>query len=79
MSTPYKIINNVSSTRVSPQHREVLQLSKDTRVGDWFPFEDYTEIRVYGSELSAYQLPVFMPMRIFSLELIMHSLNAKQI
>jgi len=79
MSTAYKIITNVSPPRVFPLHREILQLSKDIVVGDWFLFKDYIEIEVYGSELPPYQLLMFMPTRIFSLGFIRHSLNLDQI
>lgn len=79
MATGYKIINGDSPPRSLPQHKRILQLNKDTTMGDWYLFEDYTEIRVYGSKLPPYQLPIFMPMRIFALEFITQSLNTYQI
>lgn len=40
---------------------------------------EYTEIMVYGCEIPSYYLHVFMPMRIFTLELIIKSLHMDQI
>lgn len=47
-------------------------------MGDWYIFEDYTKIRLYVVEVPPYHLPIFFPMRIFSLESIRHSLNVDQ-
>lgn len=79
MSTAYKIIYNVSPLRILPQRNAILQVRKDIKVGDWYLFEDYTEIRVYGSKLPPYHLLVFMPMRTFALEFIPQRLHADQI
>jgi len=44
-------------------------------VGGKYLFEDYIEIRVYGFEQPPYPFPLFIPMRIFSLDFIKHSLK----
>jgi hypothetical protein len=48
-------------------------------VGDWYIFENYTEIRVYGSELRPFLLPIFLTPRIFALEYIRQRLNSDDI
>ena len=45
-----------------------MQLSKKSKIGDWYLYEDHTVIRVYGCELCPFRLPKYVPMRIFSLE-----------
>ena len=39
-------------------------------VGDWFCFEDYTLIRVYGFEGEPFRLPKFTTRRIFAIEFL---------
>lgn len=79
MAIAYKIVHNVFPPRIMPQQKDILHLSKDTRVGDWYFFEEYTEIRGYGCELPPYHLPMFVPMRIFALKFIRQSLHRDQI
>ena len=42
-------------------------------------YDDYSEIRLYGAGIEPYRLPIFVPMRLFSLEFIRQSLNVDQI
>ena len=53
---------------VSPEIKRVLQLSKQSKVGDWYLYQNHTEIRIYGCQLAPYKLPKYLPMRSFSLE-----------
>ena len=39
-------------------------------VGDWFLYEDYTVLRVYGFMEEPYKLPAFLTKRIFVLEFL---------
>jgi hypothetical protein len=79
MSKSYQIIHNQVPPRIFPECKKLLQLSPDKRVGDWYIFEHYTEIRVYGCQLSPFRLPVFMTPRIFSLEYVRKRLNSDEI
>jgi len=75
----YKILNGSLPPTFLPKAQECLQLSKDVRCGDWFIFEEYTEIRLYGASVKPYKLPKFAPMWLFSLEFIRQSLNVDQV
>jgi len=44
------IIHNDVLPRSIPDIKQILQLSPDTKVGDWFLFQEYKVIRVYGFE-----------------------------
>ena len=46
-------------------------------VGDWFCFEDYTLIRVYGFEGEPFRLPKFTTRRFFALEFLRQRLIAE--
>ena len=61
--------------RISDEIKRVLQLSEQIRAGDWYLYQNHTEIRVYGTTLIPYKLPKYLPMRLFSLEYIRHILN----
>lgn len=77
MAIAYRIIHGASAPRIFPQQKELLQLSKDVVVEDWYLYEDYMELWDYRCELHPYCLPVFVPMRIFALEFIWHLLNVE--
>jgi hypothetical protein len=75
MSKSYHIIYNEVPPRIFPKCKKLLQLSPDKRVGDWYIFENFTETRVYGSELQPFLLLTFLTPRIFALEFIRQRLN----
>jgi len=54
--------------RLSTEMQKNLHLSKDYSIGDWYFYQNHTEIRIYGCELSPYKLPKYVPMRLFALE-----------
>lgn len=67
----YPVMNMLTGNtqpRVSQEIKRVLQLAKNSKVGDWYLYHNHTEIRVYGCQLAPYKLPKYLPMRIFSLE-----------
>ena len=70
LSIAYSIINRSPSPFILPKAQCFLQLSKDVKVGDWFLFDDYADIGLYGEEVALYRLPIFVPMRLFSIEFI---------
>ena len=47
-------------------------------VGDWFCFEDYTLIRIYGFEGEPFRLPKFTTRRLFALEFLRQRLAAEK-
>lgn len=61
-------LNSSTQPRISTEIKRVLQLAKNSRVGDWYLYPNHTEIRIYGYELPPYKLPKYLPMRLFSLE-----------
>jgi len=63
-------------SRLSGDIKKILQLSKNYRIGDWYFYQDHTEIRIYGCELCPYKLPKYVPMRLFSLEYFRQLINA---
>ena len=62
------LLTRNSPPRISDDIKNILQLSKQYRVGDWYLYQNHTEIRVYGCELSPFKLPKYVPMRLFVLE-----------
>jgi hypothetical protein len=45
MSLAYEIIHDQAPPRIFPECKILLQLSPDKMVGDWYLFENHTEIR----------------------------------
>ena len=61
----YSIMNGSPVPFLLPKAQIFLQLSKDVKFGNWFVFEDYAEIRLYGADLEHFRLHPFVPMRMF--------------
>lgn len=59
--------------------RRILQLSKQLKVGDWYLYQNHTEIRIYWCELAPYKLPRYLPMRLFALEYYKQIINSNEI
>jgi len=59
----YHLVVNLLSDRPDPRINEEIQiflhLSDLSKIGDWFLYQNYTEIRVYVCELAPYKLPKF--------------------
>lgn len=62
------ILLGSSPPRISAYIRRVLQLLKQYKVGDWYLYQNHTEITIYGCRLAPYKLPKYLPMRLFSLQ-----------
>jgi hypothetical protein len=67
------------SHRINDEFQRILHLSDNTKMGDWYLYQDHTEIRVYGCELAPYKLPKYLPVRIFALEYIRQIINSDDI
>jgi len=65
--------------RISADIRRVLQLSKQYKVGDWYLYQNHTEIRIYGCKLAPYKLPRYLPMRLFSLDYYRKIINFDEV
>lgn len=61
--------------RISLEIKKVLYLTEQGKVGDWYLYNNYIDIRIYGFEIPLYILPNFVPVRIFSLKYIRQMLN----
>jgi hypothetical protein len=73
------MLAGVPEPRVNDEVRRVLHLSENTKTGDWYLYQNHSEIRVYGCELAPFKLPKYMPVRIFSLEYIRQIMNSDDI
>jgi len=65
--------------RISADIERVLQLSKQYKVGDWYLYQNHTEIRIYGCEIPPYKLPRYLPIRLFALEYYRKMINFDEI
>jgi hypothetical protein len=65
--------------RINEEVQRILQLSDNAKTGDWYLYQNYTEIRVFGCELAPYKLPRYVPVRIFALEYIRQIMNSDDI
>jgi hypothetical protein len=79
----YHPVVSMLSGRLEPQINEeihrILHLLDLAKTGDWYLYQNHTEIRVYGCELAPYKLPKYFPVRIFSLEYIRQKRNSEDI
>lgn len=55
------ILKNALQTRINEEIKRILHLSNQAKTGDWYLYQNYTEIRVYGYELAPYKLPKIPP------------------
>ena len=72
-------MHSATEPRVSEEIKKVMQLTEQVRTADWYLYQNYTEIRVYASELAPYKLPKYLSMRIFSLEYIRQMIDADEV
>jgi len=70
MATTYTLIHNEHPPRIFSKCIIFLQCNPKLKYGDWYIFEDYTILRIYGLELKPYKLPIFLTPRVFSFEYI---------
>jgi hypothetical protein len=65
--------------RINEEIQRILHLSDLAKMGDWYLYQNHTEIRIYGCELAPYKLPKYLPVRIFALEYIRQMINSDDI
>jgi hypothetical protein len=73
------MLAGVPEPRVNDEVRRVLHLSENAKTGDWYLYQNHSEIRVYGCELAPFKLPKYIPVRIFALEYIRQIMNSDDI
>ena len=73
------LLSSNSEPRIMEEIRKSLQLSDQTKTGDWYLYQNYTVLRIYGCELAPYKLPKFLPTRIYSLQYIRQMLNVDEV
>ncbi len=65
-----QLLNSQAKPIIGEDIKKTFHLSEQTKTRDWYLYQNYTEIRIYGSELAPYKFPEYVSMRIFSLEYI---------
>jgi hypothetical protein len=73
------MLSGRSEPRINEEIQRILHLSDLAKTGDWYLYQNHTEIRIYGCELAPYKLPKYLPVRIFSLEYIRQMINSDDI
>lgn len=76
MPTLHKLIFGSFMLRISKDLKLLLQNPMET-VGDWFCFENYIVIKVYGFEREPFRLPRFISRSLFALEFLRQRLVAE--
>ena len=64
MAAIYKLIFDSTMLRIQEDFKLLVQNPVEA-VGDWFCYQDFTILRVYGFEGEPYKLPKFLTRRIF--------------
>ena len=54
------MLSGTPPPRMSPEIRRVLHLNINHQVGDWYLYQNHTEIRIYGCQLAPYKIPKYL-------------------
>lgn len=73
------LMSSTPLPRISENIVKELQFIDQAITGDWYCYQNYTEIRVFGCELPPYKLPKYLPVRIFALDYLRQRLNADEV
>jgi len=73
------LLSGIVEPRISEEIKIIMQLTDQARIGDWYLYQNYTNLRIYGCELAPYKLPNLLPMGIFALEYIGKMINADEV
>jgi len=73
------MVTSTIQPRISQEINRELQLAKKSKVGDWYLYQNHTEIRVYGYQLAPYKLPKYLLMRIYALEYFRKIINLDEV
>ena len=69
------LLHKLEQPRVSEEMKRILQLSEQSKVGDWYLYEKHTELRIFGTILFPFKLPKFLTIRVFALQYLRQILN----
>jgi hypothetical protein len=78
MAKAYSMMFGSLPAKIYTELKKKLQLSPNVKVGDWFLFEKYTVIRVYGFKEEPYLFPTFLDPKIYTLDCIRQRLFSYQ-
>ena len=78
-SRVYFFIFEANYPRVPQHFQAYLHPQAENHIGDWFLYQDYIVIKVYGCEEQPYKLPVFLTPRIFALEVLRQRLHSNEL
>jgi hypothetical protein len=73
------MLSSRTKPRINEEVHRILHLSDLAKTGDWYLYQNHTEIRVYVCEFPPYRLPKYLPVRIFALEYIKHMVKSDDI
>jgi hypothetical protein len=73
------MLNDRPEPGINDEVQRILHISDHTKTGDWYLYQNHTEIRVYGCELAPYKLSKYLPIIIFSLEYIRQMIDSDNI
>lgn len=73
------LLNNDVDPRIHPKIKIIFHFSDETKIGDLYVYQSYTEIIIYGCEFPPYKLPKFVPILIFALDFINKMINMDQL
>lgn len=49
------LLSSTLEPRISEEIRKILQLLDQVKTGDWYLYQNYTELRIFGCELAPYK------------------------
>ena len=75
----YLLIYEANYPRIHQQLQNCLHPPNEDHIWDWFLFQDYTIIWVYGLEEKPYRLPIFLIPHIFGLEVFRKRLHLDEL
>ena len=55
------LLSDTTEPRINEEMKRIMQLADQARIGDWYLYQNYIELRIYGCELAPYKLPKFPP------------------
>ena len=73
------MLSDRQELRINEEIQRILHLSDLAKTGDWYLYQNHTEIRIYGCEMAPYKLSRYFPVRIFTLEYIRQMINLDDI
>ncbi len=70
MVTTHTLLYGQLPPHVFLEYKKTIHLSESEVVGDWYIYQEYIVLRLYGFELKPFQLPAYLTKRLFALEFV---------